>query len=46
MAASRARICGPDEFIPLIEANGLIEPVGEWVIREACNQLRRWRQVR
>lgn len=32
----------PAQFIPLAEATGLILPIGDWVIREALNQLSRW----
>ena len=34
----------PSEFIPLAEASGLIVGIGDWVLRQACARMKKWRE--
>ena len=38
-------LVSPDQFIPLAEQNGSIISIGEWVLDQACKQLREWHDL-
>jgi diguanylate cyclase (GGDEF)-like protein/PAS domain S-box-containing protein len=35
----------PGSFIPVAEVSGLIQPIGEWILRRACRDARAWREA-
>lgn len=37
-------LISPFEFIPIVEEIGLINTIGEWVIRTSCTQAKKWRE--
>jgi EAL domain-containing protein (putative c-di-GMP-specific phosphodiesterase class I) len=38
-------LLGPDEFLEAVEDNGLIVPIGDWVLSEACARNMRWQSA-
>lgn len=42
--ATRGNV-SPADFIPIAEDTGLIVPIGEWVLRNACEQLYQWNHI-
>lgn len=45
MFADDGALLSPAAFIPVAEAAGLINHLGEWVVREACRQHQAWREI-
>ena len=37
-------LISPQEFIPIVEDNGMIIPLGEWILKTACQQTKTWIQ--
>ena len=41
---ARRGLISPNEFIPIVEENGMIIPLGEWILKTACCQTKMWNQ--
>lgn len=41
----RRGVVAPGEFLPIARETGLILPIGEWVLRQACHQMSAWRNA-
>jgi diguanylate cyclase (GGDEF)-like protein/PAS domain S-box-containing protein len=39
-------VVSPGDFIPVAEENGMIEPIGRWVLEQACRQAAHWQRSR
>jgi EAL domain-containing protein (putative c-di-GMP-specific phosphodiesterase class I) len=35
-------LISPDQFIPVAESSGLIVPLGDWILQQACNDAASW----
>lgn len=42
----RRGLVPPNDFIPVLEELGLVVEVGDWVLTEACRQLKHWHQAK
>jgi diguanylate cyclase (GGDEF)-like protein/PAS domain S-box-containing protein len=38
-------VISPAKFVPIAEETGLIIPLGQWVLREACRQMKEWQRL-